>query len=155
MAESKLTAKQALFVEAYLGKAQGNATEAARLAGYKGNAHTLQVVGGENLSKPVIAAAVAVRMTTKKEAMSADEVIEELTAVASCDWKDFVQIRYGREGEIIDATLQLKDKLKALELLGKYHKLFTDKLEHAGPDGERLRVEIAYVDRPIDSGGDS
>jgi len=48
----KLTLKQQLFVEAYLGEAKGNATEAARIAGYKGNEITLAAVGAENLRKP-------------------------------------------------------------------------------------------------------
>lgn len=55
----KLTEKQRRFVEAYMGEAKGNATEAARLAGYKGNRATLQAVGKENLSKPLISGAVA------------------------------------------------------------------------------------------------
>jgi phage terminase small subunit len=51
MAEG-LTHKQKLFVEAFL--ATGNATESARLAGYKGNDVTLGAVGAENLKKPQI-----------------------------------------------------------------------------------------------------
>jgi phage terminase small subunit len=33
---------------------------------------------------------------------------------------------------------KLADKKGPLELLGKYHKLFTDKVEHTGKDGEPL-----------------
>lgn len=50
-----LTLKQRKFVEAYLGKANGNATEAARLAGYKGNDVTLGAVGHETKNKPLVA----------------------------------------------------------------------------------------------------
>ena len=53
--ERPLTRKQALFVEAYCGEAAGNATEAARLAGYKGNRRTLAAVGYENLRRSTIA----------------------------------------------------------------------------------------------------
>lgn len=59
MTERKLTPKMQAFVEAYAGPAQGNATEAARLAGYKGSANTLKSVGAENLAKPAIASALA------------------------------------------------------------------------------------------------
>ena len=48
----KLTLKQQAFVAEYL--KCGNATEAARRAGYKGSDKTLKSIGTENLSKPVI-----------------------------------------------------------------------------------------------------
>ncbi|MHC4705447.1 MAG: terminase small subunit [Planctomycetota bacterium] len=41
MAEKKLTGKQAAFVEAYI-QCNGNATAAAKAAGYKGNNATLR-----------------------------------------------------------------------------------------------------------------
>lgn len=55
----KLTHKQSLFVSAYIGVANGNATEAARIAGYAGNVDTLKSVGCENLTKHYIADAIA------------------------------------------------------------------------------------------------
>lgn len=58
-----LSLKQEKFVAAYVGPANGNATEAARLAGYKGTAKTLASVGSENLAKPEIAEAVAAYRT--------------------------------------------------------------------------------------------
>jgi len=56
--DRRLTQKQRLFVEAYVGEARGNATEAARLAGYKGNSSTLGAVGYENLQRSVIIEAI-------------------------------------------------------------------------------------------------
>ncbi len=53
-----LTLKQQLFAEYYLGAARGNATEAARLAGYGGNDDTLAHAGSDNLANPAIAALV-------------------------------------------------------------------------------------------------
>lgn len=50
-----LTGKQHAFVAAYIGDARGNATEAARIAGYAKPAEQ----GYENLRKPHIADAVA------------------------------------------------------------------------------------------------
>ena len=105
---SELTTKQRLFVEAYL--ANPNATEAARKAGYAGNDKTLSVVGAENLAKPCIAALIEKRV--ESAAMSADEVLSELSGIARGDYFEY-------KG----------DKIKALELVGKYHKLFTDKKE--------------------------
>jgi len=57
MSKKSLTAKQDKFVKAYLLNG-GNATKAAKKAGYKGNKHTLQIVGSENLLKPVISKAI-------------------------------------------------------------------------------------------------
>lgn len=57
--QRELTHKQSLFVSAYIGVANGNATEAARIAGYAGDYKTLSVVGSENLDKPYIAEAIA------------------------------------------------------------------------------------------------
>lgn len=50
-----LTLKQQKFVDAYIGPAAGNATEAARLAGYKGSDTAMRVTGHDNLAKPNIA----------------------------------------------------------------------------------------------------
>ena len=58
MTSRRLTRKQQLFVAAYVGEAKGNATEAARIAGYGGSDATLRQTGSENLTKPHIIAAV-------------------------------------------------------------------------------------------------
>jgi len=69
-----------------------------------------------------------------RKIISPNEVLEELTEIAECDWHDFVEVKYGREGEVINANLRLSDKLKALELAGKHHKLFTEKVETTTPE---------------------
>lgn len=74
----KLTAKQRLFIDHYL--QTWNATEAARLAGYKGNEVTLGSVGWENLQKPQIKAEIEKRLD--QYAMSANEVLERLSRMA-------------------------------------------------------------------------
>ena len=111
--DAKLTLKQQLFVEAYLGAAKGNATEAARLAGYKGNDQTLASVGAENLKKPQIASRVRARVDAV--GMTADEVLNELAAVA--------RIPADHDPKSV------QNKVKALELLGKHHKLFVEQLD--------------------------
>lgn len=109
---NKLTHKQELFVNAYLGEAKGNATEAARLAGYNGNDVTLGQVGAENLKKPQIAELIEKR--TSEAAMSATEVLQKLSEIANRERSD----------------IATRDQIKALELLGRHHKLFTDRVEH-------------------------
>ena len=56
-----LTRKQELFVLAFCSNGF-NATDAAAQAKYKGNRQTLQVVGAENLAKPMIADAIEKRL---------------------------------------------------------------------------------------------
>lgn len=69
-----LSLKQEKFVAAYVGVANGNATEAARLAGYKGTAVTLASVASENLRKPYIAEAIAAyRAEVKRQGIRALE----------------------------------------------------------------------------------
>jgi hypothetical protein len=55
----QLNARQKKFVAFYLGDANGNATEAARLAGYEGDAKTLSVTGFKQVRNAKIAAAIA------------------------------------------------------------------------------------------------
>jgi phage terminase small subunit len=106
---SELTTKQQLFCEFYIGAANGNATEAARLAGYKGNDVTLTSVGAENLRKPHISALCKKRV--QEAAMSADAVLKHISAIA------------------LATNEATRDRLTALQLLGKFHKLFTDNLD--------------------------
>jgi phage terminase small subunit len=125
--KTELTHKQRLFVEAYIGPAQGNAREAARLAGYSGDDHALSQRGYELLRLPKVAELVGVRV--EAAVMAANEVLGELSLIARADWQNFLEIRRDKEGDTVSATLKLADKIKSLELLGKYHKLFSDRID--------------------------
>lgn len=135
-----LTPKKQLFVEFYL--ANPNATQAAIKAGY--SEKTAKSQGQRLLTDVDIRALVGKRLD--EAAMSADEVLHELAAIAREDWKEFLEIRRDKDGEIIDATFRLTDKLKALELVGKHHKLFTDKVENTGKDGGPIQTENTTPD---------
>jgi len=106
-----LSVKQEKFVDAYLGEAAGNGTKAAQLAGYRGSPQTLKSVASENLTKPDIAKEVKKRLKT---VMTSEEVLGELSEIASAECCEPVRV-----GE----------KIKALELMGKHHKLLTDRIE--------------------------
>jgi phage terminase small subunit len=127
MKEEQLTQKQRLFVEAYIGDAAGNAREAARMAGYSGDDNALSQRAFELVRNPKIAELIGVRV--QEAVMCANEVLSELSAIAKADWQDFLEIRRDKQGDVIDATLKLSDKIKSLELLGKYHKLFSDRVD--------------------------
>ena len=112
----KLTPKQKAFCDYYLKSC--NATEAAIKAGY--SKKTARQVGSENLSKPYINQYITERMkeAEAKRIASADEVLQYLTGVMRGEVKDQFDL---------DASIQ--DRTKAAELLGKRHRLFTDKIE--------------------------
>lgn len=110
----KLTTKQLKFVECYA----GNATEAARLAGYKGNDVTLQSVGKENLRKPLIVQAIKARQ---------DKSIRPLIATR--------EERQAFWTEVMKGPYKMADRLRAAELLGKSEADFTEKVQVSGQDG--------------------
>lgn len=121
---SKLTPKQRRFCDAYLGEAKGNGSEAARIAGYA----LPREQAYENLSKPDIRAYIDERLDA--ETLRSAEVLRELTDVARAEWRDFLEVVTDpRTGAILRVRMDLSGKVKALELLGKHHKLFTDKSE--------------------------
>lgn len=70
---SQFTGLQSAFIDAYVGEAKFNTTEAARLAGYKGNGNTLAQVGYENLRKPDIAREIKARLEAR--AMTSAELL--------------------------------------------------------------------------------
>ncbi len=106
-----LTPKQERFVAEYL--IDLNATQAAIRAGY--SEKTAGQVGFENLKKPEIAEAIAAKAgkTAEKLDLSAERVLKGLFEEAT---------RTG-EGSSHGA------RVSAWGLLGKYHKLFVDRVE--------------------------
>lgn len=127
MAGDELTVKEKRFVDAYLTDAKGNATEAARMAGYKDERHA----GYELRQKPHIRARIDEILLA--ESLSAAEVIHELTAVAKAPTTHFMQVTgVDKETGEMQVRQDYSSKIKSLELLGKHHGLFTDKVEHSG-----------------------
>lgn len=124
---AELTEKQRRFVEAYMGEAAGNATEAARQAGYAGDDITLASVGYENLRKPQIRAAIESR---------AEE--DPLVATRFDRQRFWTRVMVGKEFDG-DEPPAMKDRLKASELLGRSQLDFVERVEHTGKDGEAIQ----------------
>ncbi len=109
--QPKLTLKQELWLDAYLGAANGNATEAARIAGYSKPRHS----GSENLAKPYIASRV--KKAVNKQA-TADDVLSKLAEIALAPSFEFIEvIARNKQGVPIKVRMDLGDQVKALELL--------------------------------------
>lgn len=123
-----LTVKQRKFAEHYA--QSGNATEAARLAGYKGAAATLAVQGRENLKNPKVGAYLR-SLTAQADASriaTATERQEFLTAVMR--GKVLVTVKpAGEDAQEYETSADLKDRLKAVELLGRMQGDFIEKRE--------------------------
>lgn len=115
---AKLTAKQRRFVDAY----DGNATQAARVAGYGGGDNALAVTGRRLLTNAKVATAIAARESKRAESSIASR--EERQQF----WSDVMRGSYTKDGA------DWKDRLKAAELLGRSEADFIDKskVEHSG-----------------------
>ena len=112
--DRKLTPKQKAFADYYI--ETGNATEAARRAGYK----KPNVQGSQNLEKLSVKSYIEerIKVLDEKRIAKGEEVLQYLTKVMRGEEKD----QFG-----LDASLQ--DRTKAAELLGKRYRLFVDKVE--------------------------
>lgn len=151
------------FIEEYL--VDLNAKEAAIRAGYSARTAKQQasrLLRDPTIKAAVMAAQ---RAQVKRIRMSADDVLVGLAEIASIDIADLfdennslrplkeipVHVRRaiaaveveelfegrGESREHIgrNRKLKLSDKVRALEILARHHKLLTEKVEYSGPDG--------------------
>ena len=153
---NKLTPKQERFVAEYL--IDLNATQAAIRAGY--SEKTAQVIGSENLSKPMIAAAVAAAQVkrSKRTEVTQDYVLTTIRdTMERCKQAEPVVYQNGNpvmidtpDGEIAPAyKFDAAAVLKGAELLGRHLAMFTDKktvdLNHGVQDTDDIiaRAKLA------------
>lgn len=153
---ASLTGKQQAFVDAYI-TCGFNATEAARRAGYSGDDTAMRVVGARNIANVNVRAEID-RLLSER-LMSRDEVLARLAEHAGVTLDDFVDEagdidlerartrgkmhlakKYTRTETVskfgmreVRAQIELHDPQSALVQLGRYYKLFTDKIEYALP----------------------
>ena len=129
---AKLTAKQQRFCDEYL--VDLNATQAAIRAGY--SEKTARVIGQENLLKPAIKEYIGERMAEKEASLVAnsDEVMKYLTSVMRGESVSEIVVIVGL-GEGMSTAKRFEkgpdenQRLKAAELLGKAHMIFTEKVQ--------------------------
>lgn len=118
---ANLTLKQQKFVDAY----NGNATEAALVAGY--SEKTARAIGAENLTKPDIVSAIHARQ---------DEPRTQRIATREERQAFWTRVMYGNEndigyedGEKVEVEVKMSDRLKAAELLGRSEADFTERIQ--------------------------
>ncbi len=155
-----MTKKQKLFVEEYL--IDLNATQAAIRAGYSPD--TAGSIGGENLKKPEISAAIAKAMAerSRRTGINQDRILQEIAKLALVNIDDVVDLETGKIKESAtkedlaciqsikikptefgtEREIKFYDKKGSLEMAGKHLGMFKDKLElEADMD---LNITIEY-----------
>ena len=126
----KLSKKQQIFVDEYC--KDFNATRAAIMAGY--SEKSARAIAAENLTKPYIKEIVEEKLSKqhKKAEITAELVLNGIKEIAFA--KD----------------AKYNDKLKAMELLGKYLKLFTDKIEQETKVTTNEPIKVEFADKMKD-----
>lgn len=134
VSDIKLKPKELKFAEEWLKTT--NATQSAIKAGY--SARTAYSAGSRLLKKVDVKQYIDERLAEMQENSIADtnEVMQFLSSTMRGDIPD----QFG-----LDPALN--DRLKAAELLGKRYKLFTDKQEISGADGEPIKVVFSNMNK--------
>ena len=134
VSDIKLKPKELVFAEEWLKTT--NATQSAIKAGY--SARTAYSAGNRLLKKVDVKQYIDERLAEMKESSIADtnEVMQFLSSTMRGDIPD----QFG-----LDPALN--DRIKAAELLGKRYKMFTDKQEISGADGEPINVIFSNMNK--------
>jgi phage terminase small subunit len=134
VSDIKLKPKELKFAEEWLKTT--NATQSAIKAGY--SERTAYSAGNRLLKKVDVKQYIDERLAEMQESSIADtnEVMQFLSSTMRGDIPD----QFG-----LDPALN--DRLKAAELLGKRYKLFTDKQEISGADGEPIKVVFSNMNK--------
>jgi len=147
--EHNLTQKQFLFCEHLIQTRNG--TKAARLAGYKGDDNILAAIASQNLRKIKIREYLASRYA--ETCMASDEVLSLLAKIARTDISSFVNKGGGIDWQKVtedgyavksishtfgrNSKIETEPRLKALELIGRAHAMFIDKIAPTDPTGTK------------------
>ncbi len=151
--EIKLTGKQRLFADYYVGEAHFNGTKAAELAGYKGNRSTLAMMASQNLRKPYIKTYIDEILSVLT--MPANVVLTRLTEYAEgnvedvCDDKGNFSFELAKKRRKTHLLKKMKVKrtlkLKKTEITDNMRDfLATDEIEDIETETEIIYEEIEF-----------
>jgi phage terminase small subunit len=140
-----VTPKQEAFVREYL--IDLNASAAYQRAGYAATGNSAEVSASKLLRNPQVSAAVdaAIKARGERTQVTADAVLLEIQRLAMVDPSDIIKVKRPADiaklpehvrraivGWSWDAKGRFQVKLakeSALQMLGRHHRLFNDKLE--------------------------
>lgn len=134
----KLTEKQQRFADYYI--EIGNITEAARKAGYK----QPHVQGSQTLAILRVKTYIESKLKemSDKRIMNGEEVMQLLTSIARNQELEEVVVFGDSVPQVVNKSMSAKDRLKALELIGKRYTLWTDKTQLEGSIGVTIVDDI-------------
>ncbi|EPP0993247.1 terminase small subunit [Listeria monocytogenes] len=115
----KLTEKQKRFADEYI--KCGNATEAARLAGY--SSKTANRIATENLSKPVIKDYIdkVLSELEEKRVMGYTEAMQLFTEIARGEMEEEVIVSNGDGFSVVTKVADINQRISALKEIVKRH----------------------------------
>lgn len=150
MARPLDAAKLRRFVEAYLGEAAGNQAAAAAAAGYKGNRKALSTTAARLLKRPDVQAMVLDVKDAKRAAGEIGAVMSP--AELQAWWSDIVKgvaqkVAAGNQTKLQPFTNA--ERLRASELLGKSHKMFTEDKSKTPNLTQIVVVQLPDDGRPV------
>jgi phage terminase small subunit len=126
-----LTDQQRQFAYFYVTEARMNGIEAARMAGFKGNADVLYYTVQRLLSNPAIKTKIAEHLG--QMSMTSTEVLAELTKIAKMPVEEFTDPRV------------VKNKLTALAMLAKHHGLLIERHDHTTAGAALTFADLAKL----------
>jgi len=134
---ARQTNKQKMFIEYYL--QSFNAADAARKAGYSKD--TAYQIGAENLTKPVIKAAISEKMTAV--AMDTNEVLGRLAVQARGSMAPFIEVTNEGFGYLSFESDEAKDSMHLIKSINTKR---TRRVIGSGDHAEQWEDEYVKVD---------
>lgn len=139
----KLTEKQKRFADYYI--ETGNATQSYIDAGYKATTRRVADANARKLlAKYSVKKYIEERLKQKdnERIASQNEVLEFLTKVMRGEVVEEVPVVMKDDWEMVNKTPNVKDRVKAAELLGKRYTLFSEKVNVEGNLGVQIVDDI-------------
>ena len=145
MEKRKLTIKQKKFADEYI--KTGNAYRSAKSAGYSENYAKGNVI--RLLENESVKAYIDQKMKEIEDSKIADakEVLELLTSIARGEVTEEATLLSGNGmQELVPKSADIKDRIRAAELIGRRYALFTDKMEVEGNIGAVIIDDVPDED---------
>lgn len=142
---AKLTTKQQRFIKEYL--ISGNATQAAKLAGY--SEKTAYRTGADNLKKPQIVQAIAngQKRVSDKLDIKLEDVVAELLKLAMSNMDDYAEVQPDGSA-VVDLNDLSRDQMAAITELTS--EVYSEGHGDAARDVKRTKIKLGSKEGALD-----